>query len=105
MKVTLVQRDGVERVLENVPPGKSLMEVARDNGVVGILADCGGSCECGTCHVYVEPQWQALVGSPDNIESATLDRVSDVKPDASRLSCQIVLREELDGLRVAVAQA
>ena len=103
IKVTLVQVDGVERTLENVEPGRSLMEVAKEAGVVGILGDCGGGCACATCHVYVDPAWLDVVGSPDAVENAALDLVSIVQKSNSRLSCQIVVRPELDGLRVAVA--
>jgi 2Fe-2S ferredoxin len=103
LKVTLVQADGVERVLENVASGRTLMEVTKDSGVAGILGDCGGGCMCATCHVYVEAQWRELVGPPNEVENELLDMTSKVRPEASRLSCQIVLREELDGLKVVVA--
>lgn len=103
LKVTFVQLDGVERTITGLEPGQSLMEVGRDNGVEGILGDCGGSCACATCHVYVEPEWQEVVGPPDDIETATLDMVADVYKPNSRLCCQIALRPELDGLRMRVA--
>jgi 2Fe-2S ferredoxin len=103
LKVTFVQMDGVEKTVENVEPGESLMMIARANGVDGILGDCGGSCSCATCHVYVEPQWMAKVGSPDEIEASTLDMVSDIQRSNSRLCCQITMRPELNGIRVTVA--
>lgn len=103
LKVTFIQTDGVEKTFEDVVPGQSLMEVGRSNGVDGILGDCGGSCACATCHVYVDPQWQAIVGPADEVEHSTLDMVSDIQRSNSRLCCQIMLRAELDGLRVAVA--
>jgi 2Fe-2S ferredoxin len=102
LKVTLIQPDGVVRVLDNIKPGRSLMEVARESGVVGILGDCGGTCACGTCHVYVDDEWVDAVGAPDDIEAALLDMVIDAKAGSSRLSCQITLRSELDGLKVTV---
>jgi len=102
IKVTFVQADGVERKLEDIELGQSLMEAARSNAVKGILADCGGGCACATCHVYVDPQWQGIVGPPDDIEAGILDMTEGMKP-TSRLSCQIKLRPELDGLRVTVA--
>jgi 2Fe-2S ferredoxin len=102
LKVTLIQADGVERVLEGIA-GRTLMEVARDAGVVGVLGDCGGGCMCATCHVYVAPQWRELIGPPGEVEGQTLDMASQVRPEASRLSCQILLRQELDGLEVVVA--
>jgi 2Fe-2S ferredoxin len=101
IKVTCIQADGVVRVLENIEPGRSLMEVARASGVVGILGDCGGTCACATCHVYVDPEWLTAVGAPDDIEDALLDMV-DSRASNSRLSCQIKLRPELDGLKVTV---
>ena len=103
LKLTFVQADGVEKTFDDVDTGQSLMEVGRINGVDGILGDCGGSCSCATCHVYVDPQWQAVVGEPDDIELQTLDMVSDIHRANSRLCCQIMLRPELDGLRVTVA--
>lgn len=104
LRVTLIEPDGTVRQLENLTPGRSLMEVARDNGVAGILADCGGSCACATCHVYIDPEWVDAVGSPDAIEEGLLDMVEKARPGQSRLSCQIVLRPELDGLKAQVAE-
>ena len=101
VKVTFVQQDGVEKTVEG-EVGETLMDVGRVNGVAGILGDCGGSCSCATCHVYVDAAWRARVGGPNDIEASTLDMAVDVKPE-SRLSCQIVLSDELAGLRVAVA--
>lgn len=103
IKVTFVQLDGVERVLEDLTPGLSLMQVARDNNVDGILGDCGGGCACATCHVYVDPKWLPVVGPPDDVESGALDMVSDVQRSNSRLACQITVRPEIDGLRLEVA--
>jgi ferredoxin, 2Fe-2S len=103
IKVTFVQADGSEKTIDNIQPGQSLMEVGRSNNVRGIIGDCGGGCSCGTCHVYVDPSWQEKVGLPDDIEAGVLDMVSDVQKSNSRLSCQIKLDPELDGLRVTVA--
>lgn len=104
LKITLVEPDETVRVLDNVQPGRTLMEVARENNVAGILADCGGSCTCATCHVYVDPPWLDAVGPPDGVEEGVLDMVDNAQPGRSRLSCQIVLRPELDGLKVTVAK-
>jgi 2Fe-2S ferredoxin len=103
LKITFVQLDGVERVIEGVAPGQSLMTIARAHGVAGILGDCGGCCSCATCHVHVDPQWQDVVGARQDDESSTLELASDAVRDNSRLCCQILLRPELDGLRVNVA--
>ncbi len=103
IKVTFIQTDGVEKTIADGVVGESLMELARDNGVAGILGDCGGGCACATCHVYVDPDWMKVVGQPDDIEEMTLDMVSDVHKPNSRLSCQIRLSPEMDGLRMTVA--
>lgn len=79
----------------------SLMEVARDAGVPGIVAECGGRALCSTCHVHVDPEWLDVVGLPDDIEQITLDLAPDVT-DASRLSCQLKVRPEFEGLVVHV---
>jgi ferredoxin, 2Fe-2S len=103
VKVTFVQVDGAEKTIDDWSAGKSLMELARDHGVEGIHGDCGGACACATCHVYVDAKWQEIVGPPDEVELATLDMASDVQQSNSRLSCQIAVRPELDGLKVTVA--
>ena len=101
--ITFVEEDGTERTFENVSTSQSLMDVGRLNGVSGVLADCGGACSCATCHVYVDEAWQEKVGPPDAIEEEMLDLVSEFHKPSSRLSCQIRLSDELDGLKVAVA--
>ena len=103
LKVTFIEGDGTARVIDDARPGQSLMEVGKANGVEGILADCGGSCACATCHVYVDPEWLDRVGPPDEVEAEMLDMVSDVQRSNSRLSCQIRLGHEFDGLTVTVA--
>lgn len=104
IKVTFVQEDGEEKTLEDVALNQSMMEAAVAGGVPGILGDCGGTCMCATCHVYVSAEWREVVGGPDDVESATLDLASDVRQDDSRLCCQIAARPELDGLRLKVAR-
>lgn len=103
LTVTFVEDNGTVRTIENVGPNQTLMEIGRANGVEGILADCGGACACATCHVYVDPEWRDRVGAPDEIEAEMLDMVSDLHRPNSRLSCQIRLGQELDGLKVTVA--
>jgi 2Fe-2S ferredoxin len=78
------------------------MEAAIDNGVEGIVAECGGACSCATCHVYVDPQWSGRLPPPHAQEDGMLDCVLDRRPN-SRLSCQIKLTEDLDGLVLRVA--
>jgi ferredoxin, 2Fe-2S len=79
--------------------GQSVMRVAVDNSVYGIEADCGGACCCATCHVYVEPAWLDKIAPIGDAEAQMLEYATDSKPN-SRLSCQIELTPELDGLVV-----
>lgn len=82
-------------------PGRRLMEIIR-NSEVPIRADCGGVCSCSTCQVYVDEEWLARLGHPDENEAALLEVAEEVKPQ-SRLSCQIEMGPHLDGLRVTMA--
>ena len=77
--------------------GSTVMENAIRNGVPGIEAECGGACACATCHVYVDEAWRGIVGEPEPMEEDMLDFAFDVQP-SSRLSCQIKVRDALDGL-------
>jgi ferredoxin, 2Fe-2S len=103
LKVTFTDVNGLVRALDDVDAGLSLMEVAKAHDVAGIMGDCGGGCACATCHVYVAQKWFEKVGEPDDIEFAMLDMVSDVQRDNSRLSCQIQMSDDLDGIEVTVA--
>ena len=103
LKVTMHDVNGETHVIENADDGISLMELAKQNGVAGIMGDCGGGCACATCHVYVDQAWWPKVGEPDDIEFAMLDMVSDVQKDNSRLGCQIKMSPDLDGIEVTVA--
>jgi 2Fe-2S ferredoxin len=97
-KVVYIEFNGVEHPVE-VPVGSSLMRGAVDNGVPGIDADCGGECACATCHVYVDPAWLDRIGTPaaGSMEESMLSFAAAAEAN-SRLSCQIKMREELDGL-------
>ena len=95
-KIKYIEFNGEEHVVD-VPVGWSVMEGAKKNNVPGIDADCGGGCSCATCHVYVDPAWQARVGGRNPIEEATIEFADNVEPN-SRLSCQIKVTDELDGL-------
>jgi 2Fe-2S ferredoxin len=100
VKVTYIQPDGERRTLE-LAVGTSVMQGAVADGLSGIDADCGGACSCATCHVKIDPEWSALAGPPNEVEAEMLDSAPNV--DAlSRLSCQIKLTTELDGLVVHV---
>jgi len=102
LTVTFIEDNGTVKELSG-ETGQSLMQLGRDAGVEGILADCAGSCACATCHVYVDDEWYAKVGAPDAVEAEMLDMVDDVRKPNSRLSCQIKLNDALNGLKVTVA--
>lgn len=97
-KITYIDQEGNKRTIE-AAVGATVMETAINNDVPGILATCGGSCSCATCHVYVDQAWVGRLPPPELEESDMLDTAHDLKP-TSRLSCQIVVTEELDGLTV-----
>jgi 2Fe-2S ferredoxin len=97
-QITYITHDGARRTVD-VATGMSVMRGAVANGVPGIDADCGGSCACGTCHVYVDPAWYGRLKPPATMEEDMLDMVGD-RRDTSRLSCQIDVTAALDGLVV-----
>jgi 2Fe-2S ferredoxin len=99
-KVTFLQPDGVRREID-APVGITLMEVARQNGVLGIVAQCGGACACATCHVYVDAAWLARLDPPEDMEEGMLETAWEPRQN-SRLSCQIQISAALDGLQVTV---
>lgn len=101
-KLTIVAHDGVPFEI-NAEDGSTVMENAIRNAVPGIEAECGGACACATCHVYVDDAWTEKVGSPDVMEEDMLDFAYEVRP-TSRLSCQIKVTPELDGLVVQVPE-
>ena len=97
-KITYVDHAGTARTIDG-QVGSTVMETAIRNNVPGIDAECGGACACATCHVYVDEEWTEAVGPSEPMEQDMLDFASDVRPN-SRLSCQIRIRPELDGLTV-----
>jgi ferredoxin, 2Fe-2S len=100
VKITFVQPDGSQQVVE-ATPGMTVMEAAKLALVPGIEAECGGACACATCHVYVNAEWRESTGGPSQMEEDMLDFAFDVREE-SRLSCQIRVTPELDGLVVRV---
>ena len=97
-RVTYIEHDGTEHVID-VKTGLSVMEGAVKNNIPGIDADCGGACACATCHVYVDDAWFPKTGPASAMEESMLDFAENVQ-DNSRLSCQIKMTDELDGLVV-----
>ena len=102
-KITFVDSSGTERTVEG-KNGMTVMETAIKHNVPGIDADCGGACACATCHVYVDPAFAEKVGKPSAMEQSMLDFAENVK-ETSRLSCQIKIRDDLDGLRVTTPES
>ena len=102
-KITYIDAEGTRYEVE-AENGSTVMENAIRNGVPGIEAECGGACACATCHVYVDEAFKEIVGEPEPMEEDMLDFAYDVRPN-SRLSCQIRVRDELDGLIVTVPSA
>ena len=98
-KITYVEFGGTEHVVE-VANGLTVMEGARDNNIPGIEADCGGACACSTCHVYVDEAWADKLSPMDDMEEDMLDFAFEPKPGLSRLTCQLKVSDELDGLKV-----
>jgi 2Fe-2S ferredoxin len=97
-KITYIDPAGTARTID-AEVGSTVMETAIKNDVPGIEAECGGACACATCHVYVDQARREKVGGPSPMEEDMLDFGYDVKP-SSRLSCQIKVSDELDGLVV-----
>ncbi|MCB2073310.1 MAG: 2Fe-2S iron-sulfur cluster binding domain-containing protein [Novosphingobium sp.] len=104
-KVTYVDHDGTEHAID-VPVGENVMRGALYNNIEGIVGECGGALSCATCHCYVDEAWTGKVGGPATDEERELleAAASEVKP-TSRLSCQIEMSDELDGLVVRLPEA
>lgn len=100
MKLNVIDRDGEKHELEAVE-GWRVMEIIRDYGLP-IKAECGGCCSCATCHVYVDEEWEEKLPDMRDDEEEMLDEAFFVE-DNSRLSCQLIMSEELDGLEVTLA--
>jgi 2Fe-2S ferredoxin len=97
-KITYIDASGTARTVD-AEIGATVMETAIRNGVPGIEAECGGACACATCHVYVDEAWQVKTGEASAMEQDMLDFGYDVRPN-SRLSCQIKVTQDIDGLVV-----
>lgn len=102
-KVTFVTHDGAITTVEE-PDGVSVMQAAQNAGIGGIVAECGGSMMCATCHVYVAEPWTAKLPEMTATESEMLTMTIGERRAASRLSCQIVLSAALDGITVTLPE-
>lgn len=98
--VIYIQHDGGSESVE-VPAGDSVMDGALDSGIAGIIGQCGGGCTCSTCHCYVDEAWIAALPEPTADELELLEYAYERRAN-SRLSCQIMLTAELDGLRIGI---
>lgn len=96
--IIYIEANGTEHEVD-VPVGTSLMQGAVNHLVPGIEGDCGGLCACGTCHVYLSEDWRSRCGEADELEQGMLEFAYDVN-DSSRLSCQIDVTEDMEGMRV-----
>lgn len=102
-KVIYIDHEGTSREVD-AKAGTSIMEAAVQNMIPGIDADCGGACACATCHVYVDAAWMDKLKDKDDMEDSMLDFAEDVQ-DNSRLSCQILMSDELDGIMVTTPES
>jgi 2Fe-2S ferredoxin len=101
-KIVFIEPGGARREID-APAGITLMEAARQHGVRGVVAQCGGACACATCHVYLDPSWFAKLEPPEEMEEGMLENAWEPR-DNSRLSCQIQITADLDGLQVTVPE-
>jgi 2Fe-2S ferredoxin len=101
-KITYIEFNGTEHVVD-VAEGLSVMEGAVKNGIPGIDADCGGACACSTCHVYVDPAWIGKLPAREVMEEDMLDFAYQPN-EFSRLTCQIKVTPELEGLVVRMPE-
>ncbi|MCL4186604.1 MAG: 2Fe-2S iron-sulfur cluster binding domain-containing protein [Rhodobacteraceae bacterium] len=102
-RITYIEHNGTRHEVE-VANGLTVMEGARDNGIPGIEADCGGACACSTCHVYVAPDWVDRLPRKEAMEEDMLDFAWKPDPARSRLTCQLKVTPALDGLVVQMPE-
>jgi 2Fe-2S ferredoxin len=100
-RITLIDKTGARREIE-AKTGQTVMEAATRNNVAGIIAECGGSCSCATCHVHVDVAWLPRLKPRSEDETAMLE-FAEGADEFSRLSCQIKVTDELDGFLATVA--
>ena len=100
-KITFIQKDG-SKIEVNAEVGKTLLEVAEQNNIE-LIGACGGSCACGSCHVYIDEETLKKIESPKEDEENVLDVVFNIQPN-SRLACQVVVSEEMDGAIITIPE-
>ena len=99
-RIVFIEADGRRRPVD-ARVGVSLMETARQHAIAGVVAQCGGACACATCHVYVDPAWLGRLPPPEDMEEGMLQIAWEPRAN-SRLSCQVEVTEDMDGLEVTV---
>lgn len=104
VKIVFVDASGKDTAVD-IQVGRTLMEAARDNNIDGIEAECGGACACATCHVYVHPDWVGRLPPAGSAEQDMLEFALDPDRALSRLTCQITVTDDLDGLIVNLPAA
>ena len=103
VKITYIEFNGTEHMVD-VEVGMTVMEGARDNNIPGIEADCGGAWACSTCHVNVDPNWVGKIPEKEDMEEDMLDFAYSPDENLSRLTCQLQVTEEIDGLIVRMPE-
>jgi len=98
MKVTYIENNGTRHEVEG-NEGQSLMEIATQNLVPGILGDCGGTCSCATCHAYLDEPWRSQITGPSEDEIGVLEGALEVREN-SRLCCQVILTAALENIEI-----
>lgn len=103
-KITYINPQGHSQTID-APAGQSLMQAATNHGLKGIVAECGGSAMCATCHVYVDASWTDKIPAPNSTELEMLECTASERTSQSRLSCQIRITSDLDGMVVTIPSA
>ena len=101
-KITYIEHDGTEHQVD-VAAGQTLKDGAVNNMIPGVLAECGGNCACATCHVYIDSAWTDRVGPANEMEADMLDFAHEPQEN-SRLSCQVEVKAEMEGLIVRIPE-
>jgi len=103
-RIKFIEHNGTEHEIE-ADTGLSIMQAAINNDVPGIVAECGGACSCATCHVHLDPEWYKKLEGPSDMENEMLEFAMGFIEDSSRLSCQIKISDELDGIVVRTPES
>lgn len=103
-KIKFIEHNGTEHDVE-VDSGLTIMQAAINNGVPGIIAECGGACSCATCHVQLDSDWYGKMDGPSDMENEMLEFAMGYVENSSRLSCQVKVSDELDGIVIRTPES